>query len=81
MQQTNTSLSDELQQQIDDLAREQHREAAQVLEDAVRRYAASCRLDRLSDKLGKRAREKGIREEAVPELVKEVRREKETRGR
>ena len=49
MQQTTTLLSDELRKQIEELALHQHREPAEVLEDAVRRYAANYGLDRLSE--------------------------------
>lgn len=76
-----TMLSDESQQQIEQLAREQQREPGEVLEEAVRSYAAACRLGRFADKMGQRAREKGIREEDVPRLVEEVRRENAERGR
>jgi predicted transcriptional regulator len=54
-----TMLSDESQQQIEQLAREQQREPGEVLEEAVRRYAAACRLERFADKMGQRARDKG----------------------
>ena len=76
-----TTLSDESQQQIEQLAREQQREPGEVLEEAVRRYAVACRLERFADKMGQRARDKGIREEDVPRLVEEVRRENAERGR
>ena len=76
-----TMLSDESQQQIEQLAREQQREPGEVLEEAVRRYSAACRLERFADKMGQRAREKGIREEDVPRLVEEVRRENAERSR
>ncbi len=76
-----TMLSDESQRQIEQLAREQRREPSEVLEEAVRRYAAVCRLDRFADKMGQRARDKGIREEDVPRLVDEVRRENAGRAR
>jgi predicted transcriptional regulator len=33
-----TMLSDELQQRLEEIAREQHRQPADVLEDAVRKY-------------------------------------------
>jgi len=62
------------EQQIEQLAREQRREPGEVLEEAVRLYAATCRLERFVDKMGQRARDKGIREEDVPRLVEEVRR-------
>ena len=74
-------LPEDLQLKIDEIAREQHREPAEVLEEAVRRYVGIQALERLSPKLEKRAREKGIREEDIPGLVKETRRENETRGR
>ena len=74
-------LSDESQRQIDQLAREQRREPVEVLEEAVRRYAAACRLERFADTMGQRARDKGIREEDVPRLVEEVRRENAGRAR
>jgi predicted transcriptional regulator len=70
-------LSDESQQQIEQLAREQQREPGEVLEEAVRRYAAACRLERFADKMGQRARDKGIRED-VPRLVDEVRSSRES---
>ena len=76
-----TLPSDEAQKQIEQLAHEQQREPAEVLDEAVRRYAAACRLERFADKMGSRAREKGIREEDLPGLVEEVRRENIERGR
>jgi hypothetical protein len=73
-------LSDDMLHKVEDLAREQHREPAEVLEDAVNRYAAECRLDRLQSKLGARAKKLGIRESDVPDLVHQVR-EENHRGR
>ena len=73
-------LSEELRQRVENIAREQHREPSEVLEDAVNRYAAECRLDRLQGKLGARAKKLGIREGDVPELVHQVR-EENKRGR
>jgi predicted transcriptional regulator len=77
---TNPLLSDELLHKVEDLAREQHRAPAEVIEEAVNRYAAECRLDRLHAKLGARAKKLGIREIDVPELVHQVR-EENRRGR
>lgn len=74
-------LSEELQQQVEDLAREQHREPAEVLEEAVRRYVGVQRLEKLAERGEKRARALGIKEEDVPGLVHEVRRENRERGR
>jgi len=76
-----TMLSDESQRQIEQLANEQQRQPGEVLEEAVRRYAAACRLQRFADKMGQRARDKGIREEDVPRLLEEVRRENVEPGR
>jgi predicted DNA-binding protein len=47
---TKTQLSDELWQRINELAREQNREPAAILEEAVRRYFAVRRLERLAQK-------------------------------
>jgi predicted transcriptional regulator len=74
-------LSDEVRHQIEELAPEQKREPADVLEEAVRRYAAVKRLERFAEKAGRHARALGIKEEDVPKLVGEVRRENETRRR
>ena len=76
-----TMLSDESQRQIEQLANQQQRQPAEVLEEAIRRYAAACRLERFADKMGQRACDKGIREEDVPRLVEEVRRENAEPGR
>jgi predicted transcriptional regulator len=74
-------LSDELLQQIEDCAREQNRKPSEVLEEAVRRYMALRRLERLAERGEERVRARGIREEDVPGLVQEVRQEKRVRGR
>jgi predicted transcriptional regulator len=66
---------------VRDLARREQREPGKVLQDAIRQYAAMSRLERFSDKMAKRAREKGIREEDVPDLVRRVRREEQHRER
>ena len=74
-------LSDEVRRRVEDLARQENREPSAVLEEAVRRYAASSRLERLSERLEKSAQRHGVREEDVPSLVADVRRENELRGR
>ena len=81
MTNANPVLSDETRQRIDDLARQQKREPSEVLEEAVRRYAASCRLERFAQRMEKPARDRGIREEDVPSLVEDVRRETQLRDR
>ena len=47
----------------------------------MRRYVAVRRLEQLAEKGEKRGRALGIREEDVPGLVQEVRRENPDRGR
>lgn len=74
-------LSDDVRHQVEELAREQKREPADVLEEAVRRYAAVKRLECFAEKAERHARALGIKEEDVPKLVNEVRRENETRRR
>ena len=74
-------LSDELVETVTQLAHQQHRQPTEVLQDAVRQYAAMYRLERFSEKMAERAHGKGIREEDIPELVRRVRRETEQRGR
>lgn len=78
---TSLPLSDELRKQIEQIAREQHREPAEVLEEAVRRYVGVKAHERLAQKAERRARERGIKEDDVPQLVDEVRRENRDRGR
>ena len=68
-------LSDELRQRVENLARQENREASEILEEAVNRYAAGCMLSRLQDRLSGKATGLGIRESDVPELVRQVRRE------
>ena len=46
MPETKTPLSDELQGQIEEIAREQNREPAEVLDEAVRRYVGVQRLEK-----------------------------------
>jgi predicted transcriptional regulator len=76
-----TPLSEDLQQKIEEIAREQNREPAEVLDEAVRRYVGVQALERLAQNGEKYARARGIKEEDVPRLVKEVRRENRERGR
>jgi predicted transcriptional regulator len=81
MPETKSLLSDELQKQIEQLAREQNRDPTEVLEEAVRRYVGMQRHEKLAQKSEERARALGIREEDVPRLIDEVRRENRDRGR
>ncbi len=74
-------LSDELKHRIEEFAREQNREPADVMEEAVNRYLASQRLAQFAEKMERKAGSQGISEEDVPGLIQEVRRENETRER
>ena len=74
-------LSDELIERVKETASAQNREPAEVVEEAVVKYLASQRLMRFAEKMGARAEALGIREEDVPGLVDEVRRENKVRVR
>ncbi|HUE20742.1 MAG TPA: hypothetical protein VMQ86_03625 [Bryobacteraceae bacterium] len=74
-------VSDELKHRIEEFAREQNRDPADVMEEAVNRYLAGQRLARFAKRMECQARSHGISEEDVPRLIQEVRRENETRGR
>jgi len=73
-------LSSDLLHQVEGAARAQQREPSELLEDAVRRYLKSQRLERFAKKAEQRARARGIRESDVPRLVAELRREGRERG-
>jgi putative PIN family toxin of toxin-antitoxin system len=74
-------LSEDLIQQIEDCAKEQGRKPVEVLEEAVGRYMAQRRLDRLAERGERLAQRRNIKEEDIPELVQQVRRENGVRGR
>jgi predicted transcriptional regulator len=76
-----TPLSDELQKQIEQVAREQNRKPSEVLEDAVRKYLDDQKWQSLVARGEQRARDKGLTEADVPRLIEEVRRENRERGR
>ena len=76
---TSTPLSDELQRQIEEVARTQNRKPAEVLEEAVRKYLDDQKWQSLVARGEKRARALGITEDDVPRLIQEVRRENRTR--
>jgi predicted transcriptional regulator len=77
---TNVFLPEELLHEVEETALAQNRKAAEVVEEAVRRYVAIQRHAAFAEKMERRARAKGIREEDVPRLVEEVRREKRQHG-
>jgi hypothetical protein len=68
-------LSEEMIQPIEDCAKEQGRKPVEVLEEAVGRYIAQRRLDRLAERGERLAQRRNIKEEDIPELVQQVRRE------
>lgn len=74
-------LSEALIHQIEDCAREQNRKPVEVLEEAVQLYMAQQRLQRLAERGERLARERGILEKNVPELVQQVRRERQHFGK
>ena len=74
-------LSDELVQQVEDLARAQNRKPAEVLQDAVTQYAEKQSWVDFVTRNEKRAAALGLTEDDVPRLVQEVRRENHDLGR
>jgi len=74
-------LSDELLEQVEAAARAQHREPADVLQDAVKQYLERESWVEFVERNERRARKMGIKEEDVPRLVEQVRRENQERGR
>lgn len=68
-------LLGDLLHQVEETARAQHREPAELVQEAVREY-----LDKLSwvqyvERNGRKARAMGLTEEDVPRMVSEVHRE------
>jgi predicted transcriptional regulator len=74
-------LPEDFQLKIDEIARGQNREPAEVLEVAVRRYVGIQALERLAQNGEIYARARGSKQEDVADLVHEVRRENRDRGR
>jgi hypothetical protein len=74
-------LTQEMIQQIEDCAKEQGRRPVEVLQEAVGRYMASRRLERLVERGERLAQRRNIKEDNIPELVQQVRRENRARGR
>ena len=77
---TKTQLSDDLQAKLEEVARQQNRAPTDVLEEAMNRYFALCRLERFSGVMEKRAQLLGITEGDIPDLVRDVRLERQHRG-
>jgi hypothetical protein len=73
-------LTDELVQQVEDIARAQNRKPAEVLQDAVKEYADHHGWVEFVQRNNQRARARNITEDDIPRLIQEVRRENEQRG-
>ncbi len=69
-------LSDELIERVKHIAHHQNRRPAEVVEEAVRRYLSADRLAMFANEMGNKAASLGIREEDVPQLVDDIRRDK-----
>jgi hypothetical protein len=75
MQDARQLLTDDLIEKIEACAREQGRRPIEIVEEAVGRYMAQQRLQRLAERGEKLARSRGVRENDVPELVQQLRHE------
>lgn len=75
----NVALPDELLTTIAEMAQAEGKTADELIEVATRRYITQQRLDRLVRRNESRARELGIRDQDVPGIVRQWRREQ--RGR
>jgi predicted transcriptional regulator len=75
MTDTKALLSDELLHQVEDLARAQNRQPAEVVADAVAKYLEEQSWGKYVESNELRARAKGIGEDDVDRLISEVRRE------
>ena len=71
------SLPDELQTEIEKVARAQERTVNEVLAEAVNRYIREEQWQSLKSYGRQKARERGINESDVPRLIAESRREHE----
>jgi hypothetical protein len=70
---TKALISDELKQRVEDVARQQNREPAEVVEEALGRYLASQRLKDTFAYGEGQARKLGILAEDVDGIVREER--------
>jgi metal-responsive CopG/Arc/MetJ family transcriptional regulator len=74
-------MPEELMTQVEETARTQNREPEELVAEAVRKYLKDRKWESFLDRAASRAKAKGLTEEDVPRLVREVRRENEARGR
>jgi hypothetical protein len=72
----NTNIAEELLARVREAAEAEERSPEELIADALERYLRAKRFDRLASYGESRAHELGIREEDVPRLVKETRKER-----
>lgn len=77
----NTSLPEELLAEVQKAAQAEQRSSDELVAEAVERYLRQKRREKLYAYGEEQAQKLGIREEAVPTLVKQARRERTERGR
>lgn len=81
MTDSNSLLSEKLLSQVKQTARDQNREPAEVVEDAVRKYLEEQSWIGFVQRNERRARANGIGEDDIERLISEVRRENAGSGR
>ena len=72
----NASIPEDLLARVREAAKAEERSSDDLIADALERYVRATRFDRLVSYGESRARDLGIREEDVPRLVKETRKER-----
>jgi predicted transcriptional regulator len=78
---TNPLLSDELLHQVEETARIQNRQPAEVVSEAVSKYLKAQRWASFVERNERRAKELGIAEDEIPRLIAETRAENKQRDR
>ena len=77
----NTTLPEDLLAEVEKAAQAEQRSSDELVAEAVERYLRQKRREKLYAYGEGQARKLGIREEAVPGLVKQARRDRTERGR
>ncbi|HWF10067.1 MAG TPA: hypothetical protein VG297_16480 [Bryobacteraceae bacterium] len=77
----NVLLSDELLREVQETARAQNKQPAEVVTEAVSKYVKDRKWARFVERNEQRARELGITEQDIPRLIAETRLENKQRGR
>jgi hypothetical protein len=76
-----TLISNELLHEVEEMARMQSRQPAELVAEAIGKYLKAERWARFVERNERRARELGITEADIPRLIAETRLENEQRGR